>query len=50
MNIKQASEKSGLTERAIYYQIKKKVALGKHFKKDTMGKWQVDGRLVKRVK
>jgi hypothetical protein len=50
MNIKQAAEKSGLTERAIRYQITKGTGIGRYFKRDTMGKWSVDGRLVKRVK
>jgi hypothetical protein len=50
MNIKQAAKKSGLTERAIRYQIAKMTGIGRHFYRDTMGKWTVDGRLVKKVK
>lgn len=50
MNIKEAASKSGLTLSAIYYQIKHKKGLGRYFKRDTMGKWSIDGRLVRKVK
>lgn len=50
MTIKEASIKSGLTQAAIYKQIKEGRALGLHFKRDTMGKWYIDGRLVRKVK
>ena len=50
MTIQEAAKKSGLTVFALYAQIREKRALGLHFKKNSMGKLEIDGRLVKRVK
>jgi len=50
MTIEEAAKKSGLTVAAIYKQIREQRALGVHFKRNTMGKLEIDGRLVKRVK
>ncbi len=50
MTIKEAAAKSGLTQAAIYKQIKEDRALGRFFERDSMGKWQINPKLVKKVK
>lgn len=47
MNVKELSEKTGLTKSAIYWQIKHKKGYGRYFKEGIDGKLHIDGRRVK---
>jgi len=47
MSIKELCEKTGLTKQAIYWQIKNKKGYGQHFKRNAVGKWNIDGRKIK---
>ena len=50
MTIKEAAIKSGLSLQALYKQINEGRALGRYFKRDSMGKWVIDAKRVKAAK
>lgn len=47
MTIKEVAEKIGKTKWAVYKMIKQKRGVGKKFKKNRFGVYEVDGRKVK---
>lgn len=47
MTIQEAANKLGKTKWAIYKMIQEKRGIGKNFKKNKFGVWEIDGRKVK---